>query len=331
MILVTADLHLNDLARDAYRHDWMRNILPSLLRKHRAERLIILGDLTDSKDEHNAWLTNSLVDHLSSIAKICPVVVQMGNHDYIQADCPFFEFLGKIPRLTWIGKPTVILDPDFGKALCLPHTHNPQRDWAEVDFDYDWFFTHQTYRGAAVGPRTLDGVDPRVFPQTANVVSGDIHQPQSFGPITYVGSPYLEDFGDQFYPRVLLIDKGKLKSVSSPGPQKRLVELRSITDLSKPNTRTNLYKGDILKVRFQLQPAQVPQWTAIKEEIKQWGLDNVYTIYLIQPQVDATKTRSMAKRKVGSKSDEDLLETYAKARAVSDATLTTGKKLMEKI
>src|ERR1700676_3121506 len=105
-VLITADLHLNDLARDAYRHDWMANILPGMLQKYDIKLLLLLGDLCDSKDCHNAWLTNSVVDHLTLLAEICPVIVEKGNHDYVDPSTPFFEFLGKIPNVTWINKPT---------------------------------------------------------------------------------------------------------------------------------------------------------------------------------------------------------------------------------
>jgi DNA repair exonuclease SbcCD nuclease subunit len=325
MILVTADLHLNDLSRDAYRHDWMRNILPSLLRKYKAERLIILGDLTDSKDEHNAWLTNSIVDHLSAITKICPVVILMGNHDYVEADCPFFEFLGKIEGLTWIG----IADGLRPGGLYLPHTPNYKRDWKGLDFKgFDYIFAHQTFQGAKVGPRKLDGIPTIIFPRNARVISGDIHVPQSFGPVTYVGAPYTIDFGDDFNPRVLLLDNVGVRSLPSPGPQKRLVEIPNSLEHAR---YSHLSKGDILKVRVTIRPDQVPKWASTKDEIRLWGERCGYNIHLIQPVVDSTKTRSMTKRKISSKSDEELLATYAGAKAVSEATLKTGLGLMKKV
>lgn len=349
MILLTADLHLNDLPRDAYRHTWMRDTLPSLLRKHRVELLIILGDLTDSKDNHSAWLTNSIVDHLSALTKICPVIVEMGNHDYIQSDCPFFEFLGKIPELTWIGVPTgsaVIRSAQslLGRsALFLPHISNYKRDWlsikgttVEIDFtSYDLFLTHQTYAGASIGPRKLDGIPPSIFPRDALVISGDIHVPQEFDQIVYAGSPYTITFGETFIPRVLLLDPKtlKLKSVVSPGPQKRLIEFSSVDQfrrLLETAPPTDVHRGDILKIRVTLQPSQAPQWAPIRDEVREWAERNQFNVHLIQPQVDTAKTKSMVKRKTSNRTDEQLLETYAGARAVSEATLTTGMNLLKK-
>lgn len=333
MIIITADIHLNDLPRDQYRHDWMANILPALLKKHKAELLLILGDLSDDKDHLSSWLVNQTVDHLVALAKICPVIILKGNHDYIVTAC--FEFLEQIEGLTWINTPTVL--PQLGQSLFLPHTHNYKRDWAELDFkNYDWFYTHQTFAGAAVGPRKLDGIDPNIFPHNADVISGDIHQPQSFGPITYVGSPYLEDFGDLFNPRILGIEGNLIKSIPSPGPQKRLVEFaypnrkieRPWTDYFKCTANA----GDILKVRVTIDASQAPQWNQIKDEVKRWGDKNEYVIYLIQPVVEGKGASGSVKaRKANTQTDEQLLDIYAKSRAVGEATVKTGKTLMGKV
>jgi hypothetical protein len=342
VILITGDIHLNDQVRDQYRHDWMRNILPSLLRKHRAELLVVLGDCSDDKDHLSSWLVNQTVDHFTALANICPVIVLKGNHDYVVADNPFFEFLGKIEGITWVSTPKIAAELEIPKlsALFLPHTTNYQRDWKSLNFDaHSLIFAHQTFAGAAVGPRKLDGIPTDIFPNGVKVVSGDIHQPQSFGPITYVGAPYLEDFGDLFDPRVLLIDgtifKPQLTSIQSPGPQKRLVEIvwpnRKIERPWTDYIKTKAQAGDILKVRIEIEPAQTPQWQSIKDEVRRWADQQGYHVHLIQPKVNTAGTKSMAKRKVGSKSDDELLEVYATARAVSEATLTTGKKLMEKI
>lgn len=337
MILITADIHLNDLPRDQYRHDWMANILPALLKKHNAELLLILGDLTDEKDRLSSWLVNQIVDHLTAITQICPIVIQKGNHDYVVADNPFFEFLGQIPGITWISKPTGAAAINrahwniLGDCLFLPHTYNCERDWADIDFNnYNCIFTHQTFAGAAVGPRKLEGIDPAIFPIDIPVISGDIHQPQSFAPITYVGAPFLEDFGDNFNPRVLLLDTDtyKFKSITSPGPQKRLIEIDSVAKLDKIS---HIHRGDILKVRVSLAASAHAQWPAIQAEVKAWGVDNRYVIYLVQPQVIKATGGKAKARKVDNRTDEELLGTYAKSRAVGEATLKTGRILMEKV
>lgn len=335
MILVTADVHLNDLTRDQYRHDWMANILPVLLKKYNVQLLIILGDLTDEKDRLSSWLVNQIVDHLTAITQWCPIIVQKGNHDYVVADNPFFEFLGHIPEITWINRPTkAIKTPHsklLGNALFLPHTANYERDWGEFyTFEQELYFCHQTFQGAQVGPRKMDGIPTNVFPKDAQVVSGDIHQPQTFDNITYVGSPYLEDFGDNFKPRVLLLDpkKDTLKSIPSPGPQKRLIEISSLTDLKK---QSEINEGDILKVRVTLNAADHAQWPTIQEEVKAWGAKNGFAIHLVQPKIENTSGGKSKARKADDRTDEQLLDTYAQSRSVGEATLKTGMNLLRKI
>jgi DNA repair exonuclease SbcCD nuclease subunit len=345
MILCTADLHLSDLPRDQYRHDWMRNILPSLLRKHQAELLIVAGDFSDDKDHLSSWLVNQTVDHFSELTKICPTILLRGNHDYVEADNPFYEFLDKIPGLTWINTPTsASLIPSaeiLGDALFLPHTNFYKQEWGlHTGWEHDLYLTHQTYAGASIGPRKLDGILPSIFPKGALVISGDIHVPQEFNQVVYTGSPYTCDFGDAFDPRVLLLDPKtlKYKSIPSPGPQKRLLEFTypsSPTGLALANAPTKAAAGkanpgDIVKIRIDIEPAQTPQWQSIKDEVRKWAENHEYNVYLIQPKVNSAGTKSMSKRRVGSKSDTELLETYAGARAVSEATLATGKRLMEK-
>lgn len=352
-ICITADLHLNDLARDQYRHDWMQNILPELLRKHKAKLLIILGDISDEKDHLSSWLVNQTVEHLTTLAQICPIIINKGNHDYIQSDCAFYEFLGKIPGITWIGQPIhaeqILIDERvyankiLGDALFLPHTSNYKRDWATFySFEQDLFLTHQTFQGASVGPRKMDGIPTSIFPKDSLVISGDIHYPQEFDQIVYCGSPYACNFGDSFEPRVLLLDPVKLvyKSIPSPGPQKHLLELgypyqhierKLFESLWTDYIKCKANPGDILKVRVHIEPAQAPQWSAIKDEIHKWGEDRGYNIYLIQPLIDKTESGSMAKRKTVTRTDEQLVEYHVKSKSASEATLKTGANLMRRV
>src|SRR5205814_1607714 len=91
-------------------------------------------------------------------------------------------------------------------CLFLPHTNNYKRDWKGLDFSkYQWIFAHNTFQGANIGPRRLEGIPTSIFPRNAKVISGDIHVPQHFGPIEYVGAPYRIDFGDDYEPRVLFL------------------------------------------------------------------------------------------------------------------------------
>jgi predicted phosphodiesterase len=319
--LITADLHWSDNPRDQYRHDFVGWLLGTL-KSHKVDRVLILGDLCEQKDYHSAWLVNKVVEHLDQISNCAQVTVLRGNHDYAASpDNPFFEFVHKIEGIDWINTPYL-----KGDELFLPHTTNYKRDWKKVDLaKAKWIFTHNTFAGAAVGPRTLEGIPTDIFPESVRVVSGDVHAPQEVGTVTYVGAPYTVDFGDDYQPRVLLLSsKDKLSSVPYKGPQKRLV---TMTWPTMPDSMIS--PGDILKVRVQIEGSQYARWQEIKDKIMTWGDRNKYQIYMVQPVMVSPATKT-ASRRTDPKSDQELLETYAKQRNIDPNTLTVGLKLLDK-
>ena len=101
--LAIADLHLTEKRRDAYRFAVMEYIA-ELIEKHNVSTLLILGDLTEAKDYHPATLVNDIVDIFYSFSCLAEVIILTGNHDYIEADCPFFHFLKHFKRIRWINK-----------------------------------------------------------------------------------------------------------------------------------------------------------------------------------------------------------------------------------
>lgn len=329
-LLATGDIHLTSNLRDEYRHEFIGEILPGIVREQRPDFLFILGDLTEEKDRHNARLVNRIVKHFVQLAELCTVVVQRGNHDYIEADNPFFAFVENIPKIRWINKPwaPALKTP----VIILPHTYNYKADWAEINFArYDLVFAHQTFQGA-VGEsgHALDGIPPKIFGD-ATVVSGDIHVPQAFDNIVYCGAPYRVDFGDDFDPRVLLIDTelGAIDSIPCPGKQKRLIEVRAKTYLEQLKRQSQVNPGDILKVRVELDLADHARWKEIQTNIRKWGADNEFNIWLVQPKIIEAASRPAARREISRKDDEELMKTYGKSRGVHADTLKTGLKITE--
>jgi hypothetical protein len=225
-VLVTADLHLSANPRDAYRFKFMDRI-PRLIEKYEVGMLLVLGDLTEMKDYHGSELVNKIAGYFKSYADMIPVVISRGNHDGTDPNNPFYQFLQHIKGITWINNPTEDLGEGIGPAMYLPHTSNYKKDWANINFDkYRWVFAHNTFKGAQGGfGHILDGIPIDVFPADARVISGDIHVPQKIGPVRYVGAPYRIDFGDQYQPRVLLLEGDKLTSIKLGGPQKQLIDM----------------------------------------------------------------------------------------------------------
>lgn len=328
--LVTGDWHLNDNPRDQYRHDHQK-VLRSVIGKYGVHKLVILGDLTDEKDYHSAWLTNTIAGYVAELAALCRVIIVRGNHDAVTPDEPFFRFLGLIEGVTWVNSPRVI-----DGELYLPYTDNWKRDWEEKldrgrkDWDrFELAFTHNTFDGVRIGHgETLKGI-PLTALGSITTFSGDIHIPQTLGNITYVGAPYLVDFGDDYDPRLILIAE-TIKSLKLPGRQKRLVEIKSLDGLKKVE---GVNPGDILKVRVQLSSADHAKWPAMQEAIRKWGADNNYQVHTVVPLVLDGRTRQDAsvRRSRTRRDDKALVTEYGKARGIAQPTLKVGLELMEEV
>ncbi len=215
--LITADLHLSSNPRDDYRWIFVNDTLPRLIRKHRVTKLLILGDLTEVKDNHGSRLVNRIVERMHELSRMVnPLIILRGNHDYKPGFPAFFSFLDRFSRILWIDGLT-----EHGDNLLLPHTHDWQRDWAPYMVDgvfrpgFRRIYAHQTFDGARVSRmRTMRGIPTSIFSDSTRVISGDVHVPQD-DKVSYVGAPYTVDFGDDYEPRVLLIDdSGVPKSIA---------------------------------------------------------------------------------------------------------------------
>ena len=266
-ILVTTDLHLNSKVDDSYRWEFLSR-LPKLIRKHKAEGLYILGDLTHAKDNHPAELVNRIVKALIKLSKIIPITILKGNHDYIDPDTPFMSFLNEVKApIRFIVHPT--RDNDL---LFLPHTRNPAEEWKNVVLGHVRFiFMHQTITGArASNGIALEGelVPDKILRGDRKILSGDIHVPQRLGKILYVGTPYHVHFGDNFNPRLIMINthNGKIKNIPyKKCPRKTSVEIQQIEDLEN----VGLKPGDFLKVKTRLTRSEFHEWKKLGEAIRQ--------------------------------------------------------------
>jgi DNA repair exonuclease SbcCD nuclease subunit len=324
MILITSDLHWNNKTRDQYRHDYVDTIAREV-KKNGVDRLFILGDLTDDKDHHGAWLVNKVFYHVYRLSQICPVAVLKGNHDYLDPSVPFFGCLGLLENVTWMNDP---MTPGWIDGLFLPHTNNYQKDWGRFDIkSFKRVFTHNTFKGAkSESGQKLDGIPPSVFSKKQMVISGDIHLPQEVGPIEYVGSPYPIDFGDDLDKHMILLDyKGNIRYIEYEGPRKILLDL----SLGDPFHVDGLEKGDILKVRVNINADEFAKFQEYKDQIKRYLEGQDCVVHMVQPVFDRggpVQTR----RRLRKKSDEEVLEAYAKATKVKKPVVKTGLRLMSK-
>lgn len=262
-ILVVSDLHLTSKESDEYR--WgLFNWLMNQIKQKQIKELFILGDITDSKDRHNSLLVNRLVGNLAMLSSYVKIKIIKGNHDYIDSDNPFMEFVNNIPNIEFYSK-WISLSIKNKKVLFLPHTRNYSADWSIVDFsDHDYIFMHQTVIGskAANGFVLEEGLNRNYFGR--KVYSGDIHVSQIIGDVEYIGAPYPIRFGDDYKARCLILDLigGKQENIYFPTIKKSVINLKindSIEDF-------DLNKGDMVKIRIHLKKYDYHKWELIKKE-----------------------------------------------------------------
>jgi hypothetical protein len=130
-------------------------------------------------------------------------------------------------------------------------------------------FMHQTFRGSvSESGRVLEGISSRRFQRFGcPIFSGDIHVPQQLGPITYIGCPYHIHYGDQFEPRVLLLNrKFKTQDVQFSAPRKLMLDLSHGKDLNK--MRRKLQSGDRAKVRIHLPRSKFGNWPEHRDQVR---------------------------------------------------------------
>lgn len=348
VVLVTSDLHLSDNPRDHYRHEFIDQLI-EVIREEKVTRLLVLGDLTEKKDRHNSWLTNSVVEYFHTLSTWCPIVILQGNHDALDVNVPFFNFLhyvagGRGGHIQWIGNPTEMDVPELGRCLFLPHTTSYRDRWSFVlgldvkDLPakkYEYIFAHNTFKGTiSESGVELDGIPLDIFPKSVPVISGDVHKPQQVGQVTYVGSPYLVDFGDDFEPRMLLLRKGQPpESIPCLGPQKRLVQIEYSPGSNFIVTGV-VHEGDILKVRVPVTKDLYVHWNEIQRRIREWGESHGVEIHTIQPVLETSRRIRKDKNSRSSvddtrESDRQLVERYASIHKYGSKVVRVGHSFVD--
>lgn len=277
--LLLADLHLTSVARDAYRWNlfpWLLEALP----RNGVKELIILGDLTESKDYHSAQLVNRIVDELCTLyrkAGLYRIYILRGNHDGTNPACPYFRFLGQFEFIKYIA--TQWMETlNNRQVLFLPHSRDPAAEWdTKWLYDAEVIFMHQTIAGAvSENGTTLEGISAKLLApaKRATIWSGDIHVPQKIGPVEYVGAPYPVRFGDSFKPRAVVLDERfQWKSVlETPrfGRHTLTLNPQDIQELQVLDLG-EILAGDQIKVRVRLTRAQFGDWEKLKREVIAWS------------------------------------------------------------
>lgn len=338
--LITSDIHMESAAIHAYRWElfpW----LAQQAREHCVDAIFILGDLTSAKDRHPASVVNKMADGFAEISAVAPVFVIMANHDFIDPANPFFGFLTQFDNVVYAREPLVVDVPMANQpvpCLLLPNVADPVEEWKPIAATFaemNHIFMHQTFRGALCENGTRDESGPVAdflmmgTYDTTEIYSGDIHVPQTLGRVQYVGAPYRIDFGDQFKPRVLLIDEeGWKHDLHFPCPDKHLVEITregEIQGLAKARP------GDLVKVRVRLQRADLVVWPRIRQAVREMAAEGGLVLLGPELRISDDAAAPVLAPKVTRQSPSDLVSAYADREELDADLASIGQTIIEEV
>lgn len=266
--IFSADWHFSSREEDVYRFDIFKTLV-GLIQTHQVRYVFMLGDLTQEKDRHSAALVNRVVRSLRIIVRALREVHEngrvymiSGNHDFVNAENPFFKFLHRslMGRINFYTRPMEIglYNQHF---LFLPFSKNWSAYAAKYDFrDYDRVLIHQPVIGAETetGQRLADGLRLSDLAGAKRVLGGDCHVPQTMGNLTYCGAPHPIRFGDVYEPRVLLETNGVFQSIAVPSIRKVVLNLKGFEEPA--SVLAGLREGDRIKVSVTAPRSLFGNW-----------------------------------------------------------------------
>jgi hypothetical protein len=318
-VLCTADIHLTDNPRDEYR--WS---LLSWLGEQGADELIVAGDITNAKNRHDAILVNRMAKEFRKLSrKFKKIWILKGNHDYYDADNPFFEFLSDEGYNIAFVSSRLITGSSIGTIFFIP----AGAGWDDIP-KVDFIFTHATFNGAKAENGTLlPGIDPGILRDFGGkCYSGDIHVPQDVNKrITYIGAPYHVRFGDRFKPRVLHIyDDGETEDLYFPAPKKFVFDIVQPEDLLEERAK----KGDHVKVRCHLRRPEYAKWRDYQKQIRDIAVKREWLLYGAEPiAIDVLVKPGGPQQTQARQSADELMVSYAKKHKAGDDYLSIGRNL----
>lgn len=351
-VLVTADLHL-DASPDASYRWQVFNKIRDLHKELDFDTLLIAGDLVDKKDHHGSQFVNTVVDELVGLHEELgiKIIIMAGNHDYIDNSVPFFRFLRYIPGIEYAHRPVYLRNH---KLILIPHSRTIEEDLKShkvqdaLNKDAYAVITHVTMNQSLVANgRRLPGLPIELFESlpVKLVISGDIHIPQRIGKkFHYVGSPHHVNFGDEFPPRMILLEPSRRAWFNielTDAVQKHKFDVVN-AEMARELLQSKFIKtGDQVLVRCCV-PKRVKDSKEsalsisanIQQIPKELGLKlSRYVVQLVTSQVVENAKQYVKntekKEQAINKTTAEVVKDFAKKEALEDEVIHAGIKLSD--
>ena len=296
------------------------------------DAVIHAGDLTDFKDRHPSTLVNDIVDGLMRIAEHCPVFILKGNHDYLNEDRPFFDFLNYMDNIHFLCDP---LEQKIGgkRFLMLPHTRDPHsQGWDTRDYSvYDYVVIHTSFDGSVSESGVeLDGVSKEWFESANMVLAGDIHKPQVVADnILHIGSPYHTRFGDNFEPRYLAIQDEGVVECSTDFPKRITATIDDVSEIKDLESK----EGDYVKIRVRIEESD--PWAQIRNQVHTACESLGLIVAGVEP--ERSKKQQEGKQMQFESSlmkrldDKQVVDYVADKESVDKSTARAGKRILNQV
>lgn len=320
--LVVGDPHLTMNPQDEYRWKLFDSFIPYLIKKKgvKPNYLIILGDLTDKKDRHDAHIVTRLCRVMTNLAALLEVHIIKGNHDYADPEFPFFAFLNMFRSNIYFYSDPYYWNDE--KTLLLPHSLDPKKDWRMTKLSRqhsDYIFMHQTVFGSITssGYKMKEGIKKKFFDNfpESEIISGDIHKPQQCGNVRYIGTPYPINFDDHHENKILHIHDGEIDEIDTTHlMRRRTIRIKFIRELKD----IELKRGTQVKVSMELPPYDMSSWRWYKEEIGKICDKKGWKVYgrEVIPQQGITKKRRNQKASAVGNDPEVQFRHYCEGEGI---------------
>jgi DNA repair exonuclease SbcCD nuclease subunit len=181
----------------------------------RIDQIVLLGDLLHYHERQHTLARNMAETFVTLLVKYAPVVILVGNHDYIDNsqfcnDKHWLNALKRWDRVTVVDTPIMI-----DNALFCPYV--PKGRFREaIDSIPNWreahlICAHQEFKGVNMDSGTTLSIDGDPW-DTSNppVYSGHIHHKQWVQPnLYYVGSILQHSYAEKADKSLLLVEDGQ--------------------------------------------------------------------------------------------------------------------------
>jgi len=206
-------IHFSDLHIKLYKdHQQYQEILSDCFKEWadlKPDRIVFTGDLVHSKNQMTPELINMVTWVLSQCSVICPTIILIGNHDFLENNLDRVDAISPIintmdnPDIMYFKSPGVEEDENINWIVYSLMDHNKRPDFKPDPDKVNIGLFHGPIQGLVtdMGFAFDDGYNTNEFRGCDLVLAGDIHKHQVLdipnGKKAYmVGSLIQQNFGE---------------------------------------------------------------------------------------------------------------------------------------